>query len=73
MKTHQESGKGMMSAMTKKNRKRIKGSSTPGIQKGDNCHATGLDKAMAKYPRNCKNNNKNLWDKWDDGCAKFWK
>lgn len=40
--------------MTKKNYKRCHGSSTKGIDKGENCHATGLDKAMAKYPRSHK-------------------
>lgn len=36
---------------TRKEWKRSKGSSTPGKQKGENCHASGLDKAMLKYPR----------------------
>lgn len=37
--------------MTRKKQKRIRKSSTPGIQKGENCHATSLDKALIKYPR----------------------
>jgi hypothetical protein len=37
--------------LTKREYKRRFGSSTPGSSKGENCHATSLDKAMAKYPR----------------------
>lgn len=37
--------------LTRKEYKRRKGSSTPGTAKGENCHATSLDKAMIKYPR----------------------
>jgi hypothetical protein len=36
---------------TKKEWKRTKGSTTPGSAKGENCKATGLDKALIKYPR----------------------
>jgi len=38
-----------------------------------NCHATGLDKAMAKHPRSYKNDNRLLFLKWDIACQKFWK
>mgnify|MGYP001562747308 CR=1 FL=1 len=37
--------------MTKKEYHRKYGSSTRGREKGENCHATSLDKAMIKYPR----------------------
>ena len=37
--------------LTKKKYKRQYGSSTPGNTKGENCRATGLNKALAKYPR----------------------
>ena len=50
MKTELSKYKGL----TKRNYKRIHGSSTPGSSKGENCHATGLDKALAKYPRSYK-------------------
>jgi hypothetical protein len=50
MRTEQNKYKGL----TKKNYKRLHGSSTSGREKGENCHATGLDKALAKYPRSFK-------------------
>lgn len=37
--------------LTKRKYKQLYGSSTPGSTKNDNCKATPLDKAMAKYPR----------------------
>jgi len=37
--------------LTKKKYKRRHGSSTPGSSKGENCQATGLKKAIIKYPR----------------------
>lgn len=37
--------------LTKNKLKRIKRSSTKGSEKGENCKATGLDKALIKYPR----------------------
>ena len=37
--------------LTKKEHKRKFGSSTPGIAKVETCRATGLDKALIKYPR----------------------
>ena len=37
--------------LTKRAYKRTHGSGTPGTEKGENCHATAMDKAMAKYPR----------------------
>jgi len=41
--------------MTRKAYKRLKAkegtNSTPGLSKSENCKATALDKAMAKYPR----------------------
>lgn len=37
--------------LTKKQYKRQYGSSTPGSQKGPNCKATALQKALLKYPR----------------------
>ena len=40
--------------LTKRNYKRVYKSSTPGKEKGENCHATPLDKALAKYPRAIK-------------------
>lgn len=44
--------------MTKRQYKRAKASegsnSTPGLEKGQNCQATPLDKAMARYPRSHK-------------------
>jgi len=64
---------GMPEIRTKKELKRTKGSSTPGKEKGDNCHATSLDKAMAKYPRSYRNDNKYLYQKWSEGTEKFWK
>ena len=42
--------------MTKRQYKKTKGSQTPGKTKCETCQATGLDKAMAKYPRSCKTN-----------------
>jgi hypothetical protein len=49
-----KSSKMMPPALTHKQHKRAKRSSTPGKDKGENCHATGLDKAMAKYPKSYK-------------------
>jgi hypothetical protein len=67
--------KGMPKWETNRQIRRRKGessiNSTPGITKGDNCHATGLEKAMAKYPRSYKNNNRALWAKWDERCARY--
>lgn len=40
--------------MTRRQYKRVKGSSTPGKLKGENCQASGLDKSMAKNPRSFK-------------------
>ena len=40
--------------LTKRHYKQIFGSSTPGKEKGENCKATPLDKALAKYPRSIK-------------------
>ena len=40
--------------LTRKHYKQVHGSSTKGKEKGENCHATPLDKALAKYPRSCK-------------------
>jgi cytochrome c553 len=40
--------------LTKRQYKQRYGSQTPGNSKGENCHATSLDKAMAKYPRAIK-------------------
>ena len=37
--------------LTKREYKRVYGSSTRGIDKCETCRATGLDKALAKYPR----------------------
>jgi hypothetical protein len=42
--------------LTKKQYKRIHGSSTKGSEKQDNCKASGLEKAMIKYPRSIKTN-----------------
>jgi len=42
--------------LTKRQYKKLYGSSTPGMTKAENCQATGLDKAMAKYPRAWKTN-----------------
>lgn len=47
-------GRSKYRGLTKKNYKRIHGSSTPGSQKCETCHATNIDKAMAKYPRSWK-------------------
>jgi hypothetical protein len=39
---------------TRRLSKQLYGSSTPGKEKGENCKATSLDKALAKYPRAIK-------------------
>ncbi len=71
----QDLPKGMPKWKTNKQLRREKGknslNSTPGKTKNDNCQATGLDKAMAKYPRSYKNNNRSLWEKWDKKCSKY--
>ncbi len=46
-----QSSKGMPEMLTRKELRKKRGSSTAGRDKGENCHATALDKAMAKYPR----------------------
>ena len=48
------SGRSKYKGLTKKQYKREHGSETSGSQKSENCKATGLDKAMAKYPRSHK-------------------
>lgn len=40
--------------LTKKKYKKLHNKSTPGITKTETCRATGLDKALAKYPRSHK-------------------
>ncbi len=40
--------------LTRRHYKQLHGSSTPGSAKGENCKATPLDKALAKYPRSWK-------------------
>jgi hypothetical protein len=40
--------------LTRRRYKQTHGSSTPGSSKGENCHATPLEKALAKYPRAIK-------------------
>jgi hypothetical protein len=40
--------------LTKRKYKQLHGSSTPGSTKSGNCKATGLDKALCKYPRSFK-------------------
>jgi len=40
--------------LTRRQYKRRHQSQTPGREKSETCQATGLDKAMAKYPRNWK-------------------
>ena len=50
MKTDTSKYKGF----TKREYKKIHGSSTPGTSKTETCRATGLDKALAKYPRSYK-------------------
>ena len=40
--------------LTRRQYKQLHGSSTPGKEKGENCKATPLDKALAKYPRSWK-------------------
>ena len=50
MKTESTRYKGL----TKRYYKHQFGSSTPGKEKAANCHATQLDKALAKYPRAIK-------------------
>lgn len=37
--------------LTKRQYKQKYGSTTAGREKGETCHATGFDKALAKYPR----------------------
>lgn len=70
----QDSPKGMPPWHTKRRAKKFKNSSsTPGREKGLNCQATSLDKAMAKYPRSWKNDNRVLWKAWDLQCSQFWK
>ena len=49
-----EIGRSKYKGLMKKEYKRKHGNSTAGKEKGENCKATGLDKAMAKYPRSCK-------------------
>lgn len=49
-----ETGRSKYKGLTKKQYKKKYGSSTPGSVKGECCHATGLDKALAKYPRSHK-------------------
>lgn len=68
-----ETPKNMPPWQTKRVLLKTRRSSTAGKEKGLNCQATGLDKAMAKYPRSHKNNNKRLWKDWDKSCAQFWK
>lgn len=45
---------GMTRNKYRKLRGKMGSNSTPGKSKGENCQATGLDKAMAKYPRAAK-------------------
>lgn len=40
--------------LTKRKYKQLYGSSTSGSEKGDNCKASSLDKALIKYPRSRK-------------------
>ena len=49
-------GRSKYKGMTNRELKKINGKahSDPGIEKGETCRATGLDKAMAKYPRSYK-------------------
>jgi len=47
MKQEQNKYKGL----TKRQYKRTHGSTTPGSEKGFTCTASGLDKALTKYPR----------------------
>lgn len=42
---------GRYKGLTKKKYKARYGSSTTGKSKGENCQATGLEKAIIKYPR----------------------
>ena len=50
-----ETGRSKYNGVTRKQYKRIKAkegtNSTSGTTKAESCRATGLDKAMAKYPR----------------------
>ena len=50
-RTSTNQGTANYGGMTRKKQKRIRKSSTSGIQKSENCHASGLDKALIKYPR----------------------
>ena len=47
-------GRGKYKGLTKRQYKKQYGASEPGLNKGNNCKATGIDKAMAKYPRSMK-------------------
>ena len=49
-------GRGKYKGLTKRAYKKQYGSSTPGTSKSETCHATGLDKALCKYPRSIKTN-----------------
>lgn len=42
-------------------RKKAKGSSTPGLLKGDNCRASFLERYFAKYSRAYKHPEYNAW------------
>ena len=47
MKTESNKYKGL----TKRQYKRVYGSETSGTEKGNTCKATGIEKALTKYPR----------------------
>lgn len=54
MATQYQTGASRYKGLTKRKYKKMYGSSTPGSQKTECNLATGLDKAMAKYPRSWK-------------------